>query len=381
MSGPPPGTLNVGHRLPLAPIARLTRTPRFAVALSIALSGGALFAWLHSPLPWLIGPLIACGLANIFGAKLQSPLLSRNVGQWVIGTALGLYFTAETLQRLATLLWPLVGGLVFAYLLGGAYGWALRRFVGMDPATAFFAGAVGGASEMAIQGERNGASVETIAAAHTLRVMIVVIFIPFLYQWLGLHGSDGYVPGRVQVVPQGLALLVAATCAAALAMRRIRSPNAWLIGPLLATAAMTATGVVPSALPGWVISAGQVLIGMSLGVRFAPGFFSRAPRLCVVVTLFTFVAIGLSAAFGSALGWLADIPAATMILATAPGGVAEMSLTAKILQLGVPVVSTFQLLRLLAMVLTAGSIYRLLARRFGWPMGDLPVHPREDEDD
>lgn len=35
-----------------------------------------------------------------------------------------------------------------------------------------------------------------------------------------------------------------------------------------------------------------------------------------------------------------------------------MSLTAKTLQLGVPVVAAFQLVRLLAMVLLAGPVYR-----------------------
>lgn len=72
MSGPLPAALAVGHRLPLAPIARLAYTPRFAVALLIALSGGALFAWLHWPLPWLIGPLIACGLANILARSCRA---------------------------------------------------------------------------------------------------------------------------------------------------------------------------------------------------------------------------------------------------------------------------------------------------------------------
>jgi hypothetical protein len=121
-----------------------------------------------------------------------SILPSRNVGQWVIGTALGMYFTAETLARLASFWWPLALGGVWTYFLGAAFGWSLRRFAGVDPPTAFFSGMVGGASEMAIQGERHGATVETIAAVHTLRVMIVVLSVPFIDQGLGLHGSDAY---------------------------------------------------------------------------------------------------------------------------------------------------------------------------------------------
>ena len=41
------------------------------------------------------------------------------------------------------------------------------------------------------------------------------------------------------------------------------------------------------------------------------------------------------------------------------------ALTAKVLRLGVPVVTTFHVLRLVALVLSAGAIYRWLARRYG----------------
>jgi uncharacterized membrane protein AbrB (regulator of aidB expression) len=57
---------------------------------------------------------------------------------------------------------------------------------------------------------------------------------------------------------------------------------------------------------------------------------------------------------------------ATMILATVPGGVAEMSLTAKVLQLGVPIVTSFHMLRFVMLVLTVGGVYRWLAARNGW---------------
>ena len=243
--------------LPVTPIP-----PRYLLALLAGTAGGALFTQLHSPLPWLIGSLLTCAAFNIRGAGLVSILPSRNLGQWVIGTALGMYFTAETLARLAWLWWPLVLGLAWSFLLGGLFGWSLRRFAGVDAPTAFFAGAIGGASEMAIQGERNGAKVETIAAVHTLRVMLVVLTVPFLYQWLDLHGSDASVIGRAEVVPSGLGVLVALTVASALALRAVRWPNAWMIGPLLTTIALTATGVLPSALPQWVIAMGQVVIGI-----------------------------------------------------------------------------------------------------------------------
>ena len=50
------------------------------------------------------------------------------------------------------------------------------------------------------------------------------------------------------------------------------------------------------------------------------------------------------------------------ILATSPGGIAEMSLTAKALHLGVPIVTAFHVARMVVLVLAIGPLFRLLQR-------------------
>lgn len=345
-----------------------------ARALLIGTAAGAACAWLRTPLPWLIGPLVVCAVASASGLKLRSVPALRGAGQWAIGTALGLYFTPAVLVRVAQL-WPaILVGICWALAVGLGCAWALRRWAGADPATAFFAGAVGGASEMALQGERNGGSVETIAAAHSLRIMMVVIILPFTFRWLDLHGADLYRPGLQDHDMLRLAGVVAATCAVALALRATRSPNVWVIGPLLGAGLMTVAGLAPTGLPAWVVNTGQVFIGVALGTRFRPGFFSRAPRLLAVVMASTLASIVASALFAWALGSAVGLPVATMVLATSPGGIAEMSLTAKVLGFGVPIVTVFHVTRMVALVLVAGALYSRLAARFGWT-GRAAVEP------
>lgn len=333
--------------------------------LFLALAAGAAFAFVGSPLPWLIGPLLVTAAARLGGATLDCPTALRGAGQWVIGAALGLYFSPAVFAQLIGLWWAIALGMLLAWALTLAFGLVLRRFGGLDPATAFFAGAVGSATEMSIQGERHGGRFELVAAVHSVRVVIVVVGVPYAYRLLDLHGSDPYQMTRLDVWWPGLAALVVSSVALALLMSRLRWPNAWMLAPLAVAGSATALGHAPGALPAPLIVAGQVFIGMALGVRFRPDSMAHIRRIVPLVIVATLVGIGIASLFGALLAKLVGLPVATLVLATSPGGIAEMSLTAKVLQLGVPVVTAFQVARMIGMVLTVGPIYRFLIRR--WP--------------
>jgi membrane AbrB-like protein len=225
-------------------------------------------------------------------------------------------------------------------------------------ATAFFAGSIGGASEMALQAERHGGRVDLVAAGHSLRVMLVVVAIPFALKATGVHGADLVLPGVTEVRPLGLAALVGVTLAAVRVFDRLRFPNPWVLGALLVTMLVTALGAQWSALPRAVTNAGQLFIGVALGTRFTPEFARSAPRWIATVTVGTLGMMGASALFGVALAALIGQHPATMVLATSPGGIAEMSITAKVLQLGVPVVTAFHVVRYLAVLVLTPVMFR-----------------------
>jgi membrane AbrB-like protein len=108
-----------------------------------------------------------------------------------------------------------------------------------------------------------------------------------------------------------------------------------------------------------------MLIGVSLGVRFTAEFVRTAPRWLASVAFGTFVMVALSALMSIALSELSQLPLATMILSCAPGGIAEMAITAKVLQLGVAVVTALQACRVIAILFLAEPLYRKI-RRQGW---------------
>ncbi|MDR2872157.1 MAG: AbrB family transcriptional regulator [Xanthomonadaceae bacterium] len=332
----------------------------FAVIAATAV--GALFARLNAPLPWMIGPLLTLAIANGLNAGIRIPMPLRNGGQWLIGTALGLYFTMPVLEQVGRVVpWILIAlagtgaiTLVCTYLL--------MRIGRVDAATAFFASNPGGATEMSVLAERHQARIDQVVAAQTIRVLLVVILVPFAFQFGQLHGGDPYLPGISVVNGMKLPILLAAAAAAGAVLAWRRIPNAWSIGPLLLSAGLTAAGIELSAMPVWLVDAGQIAVGCALGARFSPRFLREAPRFVLGAVISGLTMLIGSVLLGLGVSVLSPIPWTTAILATAPGGLSEMSLTAKTLQLGVPLVVAFQVVRMVCVVIGAAPGWQRLHR-------------------
>ena len=64
-----------------------------------------------------------------------------------------------------------------------------------------------------------------------------------------------------------------------------------------------------------------------------------------------------SAAVALGISWAFDLPLATMIIATAPGGMAEMAIVAQSLQMAVPMVMAFHLFRIIIVNMGTQYIY------------------------
>lgn len=335
------------------------------LTLLLALAAALLCAWLRTPVPWMIGPLLATSIASIAGRPTRSLGALRNAGQWIIGAALGLYFTPQVTALVISLWWAILLAIAWALALGWAFGcWLGRSQSGgagdasQRKATAYFAGAIGGASEMTVLAERLGGRADLVAAAHSMRLLIVTLAVPFGFSLTGLQGLDATLPGPRVVDPAGLAMLAAASGAGALLMERTGRANPWFMGALLVTMGITMAGVELSALPQWLTNAAQLFIGVSLGVRFSAEFVQTAPRWLASVALGTVVMIVVCAGFAALLAWGTGLHWATMILGSAPGGIAEMAITAKVLQLGVPMVTAFQVCRLVAVLMLVEPLYR-----------------------
>lgn len=329
-------------------------------ALLVSALSGLIALRLHAPLPWMIGPMVTMAMLKMLGTEVQPPTGGRETGQMIIGTAVGLFFTPAVMHEVSNVAGLMLLAGASAIGIGYISALAVARLAGLDRTTAFFASVPGGAVEMALLGERYGSGAEFVAMAQSLRMMLVVLIVPPLFAIFDVSGSVPYSPARVDIVLSGLSVLFLISAAGGLTLQKMGAPTPWMLGPLLCSVAVTASGYSFSSMPPVVSNLGQVLIGCALGCRFQREFLLKAPKLLVAILVGVFMTLVMSALMGILLGALSGIPFPTMILATAPGGFAEMSITAKVLQLGVPLVTAFHVTRLFMLLTMTAPVFRFM---------------------
>jgi membrane AbrB-like protein len=335
---------------------------RIVAGLLVCIAGGALFAALHAPLPWMMGSMLAMAAAQMAGAHLEVIPGARDAAMMVVGTSLGLYFTAPIVHEVVHF-WPWFIALgVAAIGFGTASALLLARLADMDRATAYFGSMPGGASEMAMMGENHGAQPDRVAFAHSVRMLFVVTAFPIGITAAGFHATDEYRPVVIPFDLVGLIELFAMAAAVGAIARRLKLPTAYMMGALFTSIALTASGHTFSSVPTPLTNAAQVILGCFLGSRFDVGFLKTAPRFVGALIPSVVLMLTLAAIVGALLAWGSGVYLGSGLLAAAPGGIAEMSITAKVLRIGVAFVTAAHVVRYLVVVLLTVPVYKIIAR-------------------
>lgn len=343
--------------------------PTLLLTLALGAFGGFAARLVHLPLPMLLGSLLAVAAAALAGLRPlgylpQFPTTLRQFFVPIIGVAIGGNFTPTILTE-AGLWWPsLVALCLFipsAHLLGYR---ALRATGKLDKVTTFFGTAPGGLNETVLMGEEMGADVPMLTMLQFLRLILTIIVVPLGFtvatgHAVGSAGGASLVAAHALSLPD-LGWIVAAGLIGAVLGQASRMPAGIITGPILVSAAMHLAGLSDASPPLWSIWLTQIVIGTSLGVRFAGmplGNFVLAVRLAAVNVT---ISIGLAAAFAFALADFVHEPVAAVFLAFAPGGLTEMSLIALSLQMSVIYVTAHHVLRIvLAVALARGFAGRI----------------------
>ncbi len=115
--------------------------------------------------------------------------------------------------------------------------------------------------------------------------------------------------------------------------------------------------------PAELVAAAQVVVGTAIGCRFAGAGVRLIARTIVAAAGGTLVLLAVTLAVALLLHATTGLPTSALILAFAPGGLAEMSLIALALSMDAAFVATHHLVRIFLIVVLAPQLFRLLRRR------------------
>ena len=332
--------------------------------------GGQLATWAHLPMPWMLGSLTVSALIVLFWspAPLQDyvfPNRLRSLFVALIGVMIGSQVTPELLTQAPGLVVTLSALLLFIALAHTGNYIIFRQLGGYDRATAFYSGTPGGLMESIVMGEAAGADIRILTAQQFLRIICVITLLPFgMSLWLGMPvgSAAGLAPGgnAAPVSPENLVLIGLAAVVGMFLAGRVHLPAGQLTGPLILAALATATGWLDLHLPFWLIAMAQLVIGVTLGLRFK-GTDLALLRRCLWLSLISVLAMmTISAVFALVLHQLTGIAFLHLLISFAPGGVAEMSIVALSLAANPALVSLHHIARILMTVIEMPLVARML---------------------
>lgn len=359
---------------------------RFPTFVIISGMGGFLLSLTGLSIGWMIGTLVTATLLSMFFPKLLQVPESRNynglpkiwlyIGQIILGIELGRKVNRTVLITFQEN-WLIIGIMLFLSIafamLSGVLLW---KFTNLDMMSSLFATAPGGLSAMPSIAEEIGANTGVVSIVQTIRIFLVVLTIPII---LSLGFSQAADPvthhtaslassfGSEQLLWTGLFLFIAWIGGSI--GKYLKFPAPWLLGSMIAVATVKSVGSIASGndlnfwWPSVLMIVSQVFIGASIGSRFHKKMFDGIKRIFVVSLIGTIGLIFSMFICSYIVSLLTGLPFITAALAFAPGGIAEMTTTAIVLDADSTFVLAVQVLRIIAICLILPPFFRLINNR------------------
>ncbi len=320
----------------------------------VALLVGAVFAYFHVPAGWLLGSL----LTGIFTAFYVKKLIFSDglfkISLAVIGCNIGfMVIPSHFLVYKA-----LIGPFFLTLILTIGCSLLLRKFMltysNLHPNTAFFCCLPGGASEVIALSKDYGADQQIVAAFHTSRITLFVLFIPFIVGIYTPVVSDSSLSAPTPDAMGGSVAVFTLFVVMVLTMKLapyIRFPGASLFLSI-GLGFVAHQWIVPFAdMPSIVTGIAQGFMGAIIGIRFDRETFSRLRQVGLVSFLTLLLYMGMSFILAFIFYLLTPLEFFTSLLGIVPAGAAEMASTATALQVEPTLVATLQMLRVLTLFL------------------------------
>lgn len=334
------------------------------LTLAVAFAGGFLGKRLRLPAGPMVGAILFVAAFNLITQRAAfDPRIKAGL-QLLSGAMVASRIGREDVASMRRLLLPglilVVGMIAFNLVFGGM----IDRWSGLDTATALFAVAPGGMSDMALISAELGANTSYVSILQLSRVLFIFAVMPPLFRrrlnrtsWTGVHAgrNGGAKPARGESLR--LLALLGWAAAGGLAFRALGVSAGGLTGSMLAGAIYcVARGKV--AFPSKLKFCMQTLSGAFIGAGIDRATAATLPSLGVPLLILFAGILAFEIVTAWALRRLFKLDPAVCMLTACPGGIQEMSLLSEDLGADTPKIAVLHTVRVLSVILLFPTLLR-----------------------
>ena len=336
----------------------------FALVIIISIPSALIAEYFNVPLAWFLGPMLITSLASLTGFKTKMPRLVLSAVLIFLGLYIGNYIDKTLFSQIQQWAWTsliMLAYIILSVLIVSKY---LQKFSNYDKKTSIFSAAPGALGPLMILAEDEKSDLSQVATSHLIRLIIIITVFPFIVN--SLHNVENLHLITETTKDQNinhLFFLIASSIVLILIFDKFRIPAALLTGTLVASGFLQITEVAAYKLPPNVIDYCLLILGSSVGCRFADKSLNEIANnaLHSFVATFMLVALGLFAAYVA--GLIIDKNFFTLMLSYCPGGIYEVAVIAIFFDLDPEFVAFHHIIRLLMILFIVPLILRVIEKK------------------
>lgn len=338
----------------------------------IASCGGILFHWLHIPVPWFLGPMVAVLIGSRFSRiPLFWPSRIRNIGMIIVGYSMGLSFTKSALHQIYIQLPSIILMTIMLISISALIAFFVSKLSRIDYPTILTGTIPGGLSQMVMLAEETkGIDITIVTFFQVTRQMMIILLVP-LYIFNPFFGEKRVVLLNDQnseltqwdtLFPKIL-LFAAVSILCVVIGKKIKLPTAFLVGPIIGTAVLNILGIHGPSLPPNILNISQFMIASYVGLLLKPEKLTNKSKILILAIISGFSLLLISLGLSFILKYFYGTSNSTSYLSIAPGGMDQMGILAHEVNANLSMVASYQLFRLFFIFFVVPPILKLVFKK------------------
>ena len=343
---------------------KLIFSKEFVLVILLSIPSAMLAEFFDVPLAWFLGPMLITSIGSLMGLRIKMPRLILSSILVLLGIYIGNYIDENLFSQIHQWIWTSLIMLIYIIISVLIVSKYLQIFSKYDKKTSIFSAAPGALGPLMILAEDEKSDLSQVATSHLIRLIIIITIFPFIvnsfYETETMEISNEIIRDQKFI---NLILLIVFSLLFIFIFEKLRIPAALLSGTLFASGFLQVTEVATYQLSPNIIDFCLLILGASVGCRFANKTFNEIARnaLHSFVATFLLVILGLAAAFIASL--IIDKNFFTLLLSYCPGGIYEVAVIAIFFELDPEFVSFHHIIRLLMILFIVPLILRFIEKK------------------